>query len=167
MLKNSFVLIVFLFGIGKLNAQYLGFDDFVKLLDLAEERVEAEKFLKINGFAPYNFEYLTDYDEYEEGDTTHYLIDYYKKLLNDEYYVRVIGNTDDDLYTVMEFSSNEDRSFYFVDILSQAGIKPVDEWDNGDGDEGFKFETKKYMMTLAKSPDDDDAMRYRFSISKY
>lgn len=167
MLKHSLVLIVFLFSISTLNAQYLGFDDFIKILDLAEERVEAEKFLKLNGFAPYNFEYLTDSEDYEGGDTTSYLIDYYKKLPGDEYFVRVLGYTNDDIYTVMEFSSDEDRSFYFVDILSQAGLEPVDEWDDGDGNEGFKFETKKYIMTLEKSPDDDGAMRYQFSISKY
>lgn len=166
MLKRLTFLFVFLFSCGVSNAQYLEFDDFAKLLDIAEDRAEVHKFMIMNGFEFYNLEYITD-EEDDEDDTTHYKVDYYKKMYDDEYYIRVIGDTEEDIYTIMEFSDNEDRSMYFAAVLSAAGLEPVDEWEKRDGSEGFEFETSDYMMTISRVPDDDGTVRYHFYISSY
>ena len=168
MLKSCLVIVLFLFGIGTSYSQYLSFGDYLNLLDLAEDKAEAEKFLVMNGFKFDAMEYIIDDDD-DEDDTTHYVILYSKKLIDDDYYVRFVIDTDEDIYTLWEYSNKEERSFYFVSILSEAELEPVREWDKGDGYEGFDFETKDYMITLDKkhSDDDPDIMWYRFFISKY
>lgn len=166
MSKNFVILFVFLLGFSTSNAQYLEFNDFIKLLDIAEERVEVEKFLEFEGFSFTSFEYIIDDDD-DEDDTTHYQIDYHKKLINGEYYyIKVILDTEEDHYTVTEYSENEDRSFYFASILAEAELEPVDEWKKSDGYEGFSFESDDYYMIISKKPVDGE-MQYRFTISAY
>ncbi len=166
MLKSCFVLVVFLLGFNNSYSQYLGIDDFKSLLDVAEDRIEAEKFLKMNGFVFSDLEYILEEDD-DEDDTSYYRVDYYKMLSGDEYYIRVLADRDEDIYIIMEFSSNEDRSYYFADVLAAAGLEPVKEWNNGDGDEGFDFKAADYLMTISKKPNDDGEMRYHFSIASY
>ena len=166
MSKNFVILFVFLLGFSTSNAQYLEFNDFIKLLDIAEERVEVEKFLEFEGFSFTSFEYIIDDDD-DEDDTTHYQIDYHKKLINGEYYyIKVLLDTEEDHYTVTEYSENEDRSFYFASILAEAELEPVDEWKKSDGYEGFSFESDDYYMIISKKPVDGE-MQYRFTISAY
>ena len=166
MLKFFVILFVFILGFSTSNAQYLEFNDFIKLLDIAEERVEVEKFLESDGFSFTSFEYIIDDDD-DEDDTTHYQIDYHKKLINGEYYyIKVIFDTEEDFYTVTEYSENEDRSFYFASILAEAELEPVDEWKKSDGYEGFSFESDDYYMIISKKPVDGE-MQYRFTISAY
>ena len=83
------------------------------------------------------------------------------------YFIRVIGDTNEDVYTIMEFSDNEDRSMYFASVLASEGLEPVDQWEKRDGSEGFEFETDDYMMTISKVTDDDASIRYYFYISSY
>jgi len=166
MLKNFVILFVFVFGFSNSNAQYLYLDDFIKLLEIAESegRAEVEKFLESEGFSFTSLEYIIDEDE---DDTTHYQIDYYKKLINGEYYyIKVIFDTEEDFYTVTEYSENEDRSFYFASVLAEAELEPVDEWKKNDGYEGFSFESDDYYMIISKKPVDGE-MQYRFTISAY
>lgn len=167
MLKYFISFILLLSGLQVTNAQYLNIDELEKLLDIAsdDERTEVETFLKINGFAFYNLEFIEN-EDHEEGDTTYYEMDYIKKLPGDEYFVRVVGDSKEDIYTVIEFSSNEDRWHYFVDLLSKADLEPVRTWDRGKGAEAFEFETSDHMITLRKDPDDNGKMRYKFFLSK-
>lgn len=166
MLKQLTFLFIFLFSSGVAIAQYLEFDDFAKLLDIAENRAEVNKYMVMNGFEFYNLEYIID-DGDDEDDTTHYKVDYFKKMHDDEYFIRVIGDTNEDIYTIMEFSDNEDRSMYFASVLASEGLEPVDQWEKRDGSEGFEFETYDYMMTISKVPDNDASIRYHFYISSY
>jgi hypothetical protein len=168
MIKYFIAVIILFSGIKITNAQYLNIDDLTKLLDIAaddEEKTEVKNFLRINGFAFYNLEFTED-EDHEEGDTTSYQLDYIKKLPGDEYFIRVVGDSKNDIYTVMEFSSNEDRWHYYVDLLSRADLEPTKTWDKGKGAERFDFVTKDHMITLRKDPDDDGKMRYKFFISK-
>ena len=89
------------------------FTDFTKLLELGKNRAEADEYLKINGFKFYNLEYLLE-DDNDEDDKTHYQIDYVKHLYEDEYFIRVTGDYDDEIYTAAEYSSNPERWDYFV-----------------------------------------------------
>lgn len=163
MLKHSLALLLFFFCINSASAQYLKFGDFLTLLDLAEDKNETEKFMKMNSFALSSMEYT---DQEDDQDTSSYVMDFYKKLPEDEYYIRVVADTDEDIFIIMEFSSNENRSFYFTSIISDAGLEPIKEWDNGGGDEGFDFESSDHYLTLAQEPDDNGAMRYKFTIAK-
>lgn len=101
-------------GLGNSNAQYLYLDDFIKLLEIAEdsERTEIEKFLQSKGFSFDNFEYIIDEDD-EEDDTTHYMITYYKKWPGNQCYVRVDADSDEDNYIVIEFSYEERENFIY------------------------------------------------------
>lgn len=49
-------------------------------------------------------------------------------MLDDEYYIRVIGDSEEDSYTIIEYSDNEDRSLYLASVLAEAGLEPVDHW---------------------------------------
>ena len=166
MLKYFVILFVFILGFSTSNAQYLEFNNFIKLLDIAESREEVHKYLILNGFEFKNLDYIID-EEDDEDDTTHFKVDYFKKMANDEYFIRVIGDTEEDIYTIMEFSDNEDRSMYFASVLAAEGLEPVDQWEKRDGSEGFEFETDDYMMTISKVPDEDESIRYHFYISSY
>jgi hypothetical protein len=163
MLKYCLAFFLILFNISTVSAQYLKFGDLLDLLDKADDKFETQKFMAMEGFEMTNLEY---FDQEDEEDTTYYSMDFYMKMPDDEYYIRVVGDTDEDIFFVKEFSSNEERSFYFVSILSEAGLEPYKEWDRGGGDEGFEFESSDNYLTLAKSPDDDGAMRYIFTIAR-
>ncbi|MBE0538066.1 MAG: hypothetical protein IH620_00010 [Ignavibacterium sp.] len=162
MLKYGLLVFLFLFNIGTASAQYLKFGDFIELLELADDRNETEKFMKLNGFELSSFEYT---DQEDDEDTSSYVMDFYQKMSGDEYYIRVVSDIDEDIFLIMEFSSNEDRSFYFASIISEAGLEPYKEWNNGGGDEGFEFESSDNYLTLAQEPDDNGAKRYRFTIT--
>ena len=168
MIKNFVFLFVFLLGLSNSNAQYLYLDDFIKLLELAEdsERTEVEKFLESKGFSFDNFEYIIDEDD-EEDDTTHYSITYHKKWPGNKCYVRVDADSDEDNYIVLEFSYEEERTLYIASVLADAGIEPADYWENDDGTEGFRFETDNYGMFISEVLNDDDEIYYRFSIFSY
>jgi hypothetical protein len=161
-LKHSLVLFLFLFCINIASAQYLKFGDFLTLLDLAEDKNETEKFMKTNGFALSSMEYT---DQEDDQDTSSYVMDFYQKMPGDEYYIRVVADIDEDIFLIMEFSSNGDRLIYFASIIDEAGLKPYKTGDHGGGDEGLEFESSNNYLTPAQSPDDDGAMRYRFTIT--
>ena len=168
MIKNFVFLFVFLLGLSNSNAQYLYLDDFIKLLEIAEdsERTEVEKFLQSKGFSFDNFEYIIDEDD-EEDDTTHYSITYHKKWPGNQCYVRVDADSDEDNYIVIEFSYEEERTLYIASVLADAGLEPADYWENDDGTEGFRFETDDYGMFISEVLNDDDEIYYRFSIFSY
>jgi hypothetical protein len=168
MIKNFVFLFVFLLGLTNSNAQYLYLDDFITLLEMAEdsERADVEKFLQSKGFSFDNFEYRID-DGDDEDDTTHYMITYYKKWFDGECYVRVDADSDEDDYTVIEFSYEEDRTLYIASVLADAGLEPVEYLENDDGTEGFRFETDKYGMVISEALNDDDEIFYRFTIFSY
>lgn len=163
MLKYGLLFFIFFFNIGTASDQYLKFGDLLQLLEVSDDKFEAQKFMKINGFELTNLEY---FDQEDEEDTSYYAMDFYKMIPNDDYYIRVVGDTDEDIFFIKEFSSNEERSFYFVSIISEAGLEPYEEWDHGGGDEGFEFESTDNYLTLAQKPDDDGAMRYIFTIAR-
>ncbi len=168
MIKNYVFLFVFLLGLGNSNAQYLYLDDFIKLLEIAEdsERTEVEKFLQSKGFSFDNFEYIIDEDD-EEDDTTHYMITYHKKWPGNQCYVRVDADSDEDNYIVIEFSYEEERTLYIASVLADAGLEPADYWENDDGTEGFRFETDDYGIVISEVLNDDDEIFYRFNIYSY
>ncbi|MBK7632014.1 MAG: hypothetical protein IPJ23_15155 [Ignavibacteriales bacterium] len=161
MLKHFTFLFVFILSIGSSYAQYVEFTDITKLLELAKNRAEVEEFLKMKGFEFYNLDYLLEEDD-DEDDTTHYQIDFVKHLEDDEYYIRVIGDYDEEIYSAGEYSSNPARWDYFVLTLAEADMEPKDTWDNGRGQEGFEFEAGDYNITLRKDRDDDGSLRYKF-----
>lgn len=163
MLKYGLAFFLFIININTVHAQYLKFGELIQILEVSDDKFETQKFMKLNGFELTNFEY---FDQENEEDTSYYAMDFYKMIPNDEYYIRVVGDTDEDIFFVKEFSSNEERSFYFVSIISEAGLEPYDEWNRGDGDEGFEFESSDNYLTLAQKPDDDGAMRYIFTIAR-
>jgi hypothetical protein len=168
MIKSLVFFFVFLLGLNSSNAQYLYLDDFITLLELAEdsERTEVEKFLQSKGFSFDNFEYIID-DGDDENDTTHFMITYYKKWFDGECYVRVDADSDEDNYIVIEFSYEEDRTLYIASVLADAGLQPEDYWENDDGTEGFRFETDNYGIIISEVLDDDEEIFYRFSIYSY
>ena len=168
MLKNCVILFVFLLGFSNSNAQYLYLDDFIKLLEIAEseERAEVEKYLESEGFSFDSFEYRIDEGD-DEDDTTHYMLTYHKKWVSDECYVRVDADSDEDNYSVIEFSYKEERSLYLASLLAEAGLEPVDYWENDDETEGFRFETDDYGMVISEVLDDDGEIFYRFNIYSY
>lgn len=166
MLKHFLFLFVFLSGIGSSYAQYLEFTDITKLLELAKNRAEAEEFLRMKGFEYYNLEYLLEEDD-DEDDTTHYQLDYVKHLYEDEYYIRVSCDYDDEIYTAGEYSSNPDRWDYYILTLADADLEPKDSWDNGRGQEGFEFEVGDYNITLRKDRVDDGSLMYKFWIISF
>jgi hypothetical protein len=168
MLKNFVILFVFLLGFSTSNAQYLYLDDFIKLLEIAEseDRIEVEKFLESEGFSLDSFEYIIDEDD-EEDDTTHYQIDYHKKWVTDQCYVRVDADSDEDTYTVVEFSYDEERTLYLASVLAEADLEPVDHWEKADGSESFQFETDDYGMIISKKINDEEEIFYTFTIYSY
>lgn len=163
MLKHFAFLFVFILSMGSSYAQYVEFTDITKMLELAKNRVEVEEFLKINGFVFSNLEYLLE-EEDDEDDTTHYQLDYVKHLEGDEYYIRVIGDYDEEIYSAGEYSSNPARWDYFLLTLAEADMEPTNSWDNGRGQEGFEFEVGDYRITLRKDRDDEGSLRYKFWI---
>ncbi len=162
MLKYILAIILFISSISSVSAQYLKFGDFINLLELANDKFETQKFMKMNGF---NITSLDYFEQENEEDTSYYAMDFYQKLPGDEYYIRVVGDTDEDIFIVKEFSSNKERSFYFTSIISEARLEPYKEWDDGDGDQGFEFESSDNYLTLAQKPDDDGSLRYIFTIT--
>jgi hypothetical protein len=137
--------------------QYLTYKDFIDILEIADDVEEVQKFLESKEF---------EYVDVSERDDDVYVIEYNKVIGDDEdNFIRIISNQDDDTYMVGEYSANKTRWDYYKTIIEYEQYELSDK-RTVDGVLFYDFVNDDYKFTLSVVPDEDGEKLFRIFFQK-
>jgi len=147
-------------------SNYLKFDEFISLINIAQKRSDVINNLELKGFEIIDFNYLW-WDSGNTDDETYYYVEFQHIILDDEYQVGVTCDTETEQCYLFESSDKKERFIYFKSELSKSKIKLTEKSDDGEGNEEYTYKTDKYEMIISRYIDLAGTQKYSFSVSTF
>jgi len=149
LLKKFLIITLFLLT-GTGAAQYLGYNDLLELIKIADTPAKFDKFLTERGF-----DYSAGEDEGGYGDGI-LSYTYAKEMDDDYYYVGVYHDSTNGYTSVGESSLKEARWEHYLDIVTTHGYTKSEESTDDDEVMWIEFEKDEYSIRIIRHKEDDE-----------